>query len=151
MALGALVLVRRSRARAGDNPTEIHLESPVSIAHVLNFAALFVLIQAISTLGERHLGKFAFLGVSILGGLVSSASTTAAAANMVAHGQLQPGLAGTGVVLASLSSALVNLPIIQRQARNPGLTRRLATLTIALAALGVAVLLLREYHWLLKI
>ncbi len=151
MALGALVLVRRSRARAGDNPTEIHLESPVSIAHVLNFAALFVLIQAISTLGERHLGKFAFLGVSILGGLVSSASTTAAAANMVAHGQLQPGLAGTGVVLASLSSALVNLPIIQRQARNPGLTRRLATLTVALAALGVAVLLLREYHWLLKI
>jgi hypothetical protein len=34
--------------------------------------------------------------------LVSSASTTAAAANMVAHGQLQPEVAGTGVVLARL-------------------------------------------------
>jgi uncharacterized membrane protein (DUF4010 family) len=81
---------------------------------------------------------------------VSSASTTAAAANMVAHGQLQPGVAGTGVVLASLSSALINLPIVQRQAKNPALFRRLMMLTLALTVLGIAVLLLREYHWLLK-
>jgi threonine/homoserine efflux transporter RhtA len=63
---------------------------------------------------------------------------------------LQPGLAGTGVVLASLASALVNLPIIQRQAKNPALTRRLTLLTLALALLGIAVLFLREYHWLLR-
>ena len=148
MALAALVLVRRSRVRAGDATSEIVL--PVSIAHVLNFAGLFLLIQVVSTLGERHLGKFGFLGISVLGGLVSSASTTAAAANMVAHGQLQPALAGTGVVLASLASALINLPIIARQAKNAALTRRLALLTVALAALGVAVLILREYNWLLK-
>ena len=151
MAIGALILVRRSRAGVGDAPTEIHLESPVSIARVLNFAGLFMLIQIVSTLGERHLGKFGFLGINILGGLVSSASTTAAAANMVAHGQLQPGVGGTGVVLASLASALINLPIIQRQGENPALTRRLATLTVALTILGVAVLLLREYRWLLRI
>ena len=151
MAIGALILMRRSRAGVGDAPTEIHLESPVSIARVLNFAGLFMLIQIVSTLGERHLGKFGFLGINILGGLVSSASTTAAAANMVAHGQLQPGVGGTGVVLASLASALINLPIIQRQGENPALTRRLATLTVALTILGVAVLLLREYRWLLRI
>ena len=151
MTLAALILVRRSRARAGDTPGEIYLESPVSVGHVVYFAVLFVLIQVLSTLGERHLGKFGFLGISVLGGLVSSASTTAAAANMVAHGQLQVGLAGTGVVLASLASALVNLPIIQRRAKNPALFRSLATFTIALAILGIAVLLLREYHWLLKI
>ena len=151
MTLAALILVRRSRARAGDTPGEIHLESPVSVGHVLYFAGLFVLIQVLSTLGERHLGKFGFLGISVLGGLVSSASTAAAAANMVAHGQLQAGLAGTGVVLASLASALVNLPIIQRRAKNPALFRSLATFTIALAVLGIAVLLLREYHWLLRI
>ena len=150
MALGALILVRRSRARVGDTPTEIHLESPVSLGHVLNFAGLFLLIQVVSTLGERHLGKFGFLGISILGGLVSSASTTAAAANMVVNGQLQADLAGTGVVLASLASALVNLPIIHRQAKNPALTRRLTLLTVALAVLGIAVLFLREYHWLFR-
>ncbi|MFY9753888.1 MAG: DUF4010 domain-containing protein [Candidatus Acidiferrales bacterium] len=151
MAIGALILVRRSRQRAGEAPAEIHLESPVSIMRVLNFAGLFLVIQIVSTLGERHLGKFGFLGISLLGGLVSSASTTAAAANMVAHGQLQPGLAGTGVVLASLSSALINLPIIQRQAKKPALTRRLAVITVALSLLGVAVLLLRESHWLFNL
>ena len=87
----------------------------------------------------------------MLGGLVSSASTTAVAANMVAHGQLQPGVAGTGVVLASLTSAIVNLPIIQRRAKNHALTRRLATLTVALTILGITVLLLMEYRWMLKI
>jgi uncharacterized membrane protein (DUF4010 family) len=150
MALGALVFVRQSHARPGEATTEIHLESPVSIRHVLNFAGLFILIQVVSTLGERHLGKFGFLGISILGGLVSSASTTAAAANMVAHGQLQPGVAGTGVVLASFASALINLPIIQRQAKNPVLTRRISAITVMLTLLGVAVLFLREFHWLLK-
>jgi uncharacterized membrane protein (DUF4010 family) len=151
MAIVALILVSRSRARVGDAPTEIQLESPVSLAHVLNFAGLFLLIQVVSTLGQRHLGKFGFLGISILGGLVSSASTSAAAANMVAHGQLPPAEAGAGVVLASLASALINLPIIQRQAKNPALTRRLVTLTVAVAVLGVAVLLAREYRWLLRL
>jgi uncharacterized membrane protein (DUF4010 family) len=151
MALAALILVARSRAHAGDTPTEIHLDLPVSIGHVLNFAILFLLIQVVSTLGERHLGKFGFLGISILGGLVSSASTTAAAANMVAHGQLAPRLAGTGVVLASLASALINIPIIQRQTKNPALTRQIASLTVGLTILGVAVLLLSEDHVLLDL
>lgn len=151
MALGALVLVHRSRGHATDAPSEFHLESPVSIGYVLKFAGLFLLIQVVSTLGERHLGKFGFLGISVLGGLMSSASTTAAAANMVAHGQLPAGLAGTGVVLASLASALINLPIIQRETRNPALTRRMTALTVELALLGVAVLLLHEYHWLLNL
>ena len=149
MALGALVLVVRSRAHGGDPPTEIHLELPVSMKHVLNFAGLFLLIQVASTLGERHLGKFGFLGICILGGLVSSASTTAAAANMVAHGQLAPGLAGTGAVLASLASALINIPIIRRETKNSALTRRMAMLTVELTILGVTVLLLSEYHSLL--
>ncbi len=150
MAIGSLIMVGRSRARGKDTPAEIHVELPVSIRHVLNFALLFLLIQVASTLGVRHLGKFGFLGISILGGLVSSASTSAAAANMVAQGQLAPGLAGTGVVLASLTSALINLPIIQREAKNPALTRRITILTVELTVIGIIVMVLREYHWLLN-
>ncbi len=112
---------------------------------MLNFAALFLLIQIVSTLGERYLGKFGFLGISVIGGLVSSASTSAAAANMVGHGQMQAALAGEGVVLASVASALINLPIIQRNAENPKLSRRLALLTVVLSVIGVAVLALQEY------
>ena len=147
MTVGALIFVRRVRARSGDAPTEIHLESPVSIKRVLSFAALFLLIQIVSTLGERYLGKLGFLGISVMGGLVSSASTSAAAANMVGHGKMQPGLAGAGVVLASVASALVNLPIIYRKAKNPALARRLTVLTVALSVLGLAFLALEQFHW----
>jgi len=40
---------------------------------------------------------------------------------------------------------------VARGAKNSELTRRLVTLTVALAVLGIAVLVLREHHWLLKI
>lgn len=150
MSLVAVVFVRRARAGIGDAPAEIHLESPVSLKRVLSFAALFVLIQIVSTLGERYLGKLGFLGISVLGGLVSSASTSAAAANMVGHGQMQPGLAGAGVVLASVASSLVNLPIIYRNAKNPALSRRLTVLTVALSVCGIIFLALQQFHWLFR-
>lgn len=145
MAVVAVVFIRRARAGIEDAPAEIHLESPVSLKRVLNFGALFVLIQIVATLSERHLGKLGFLGVSVLGGLVSSASTSAAAANMVGHGQMQAGLAGEGVVLASVASALINLPIIHRNAKNPSLSRRLAILTVVLSVVGILTLGLQEY------
>jgi uncharacterized membrane protein (DUF4010 family) len=147
MAVVALIFVRRARVRIEDAPAEIHLDSPVSIQRVLNFAALFLLIQVVSTLGERYLGKIGFLGISVLGGFVSSASTSAAAANMVGHGQMRPALAGAGVVLASVASALVNLPIIYRNAKNPVLSRRLTVLTVALSVLGIVVLALQQIQW----
>jgi len=145
MAAVALFFVRRSNYGAEDSSAPIHLESPVSLKRVMVFAALFLLIQVVSTLGERHFGKFGFLGVSVLGGLVSSASTSAAAANMVGHGQMRAALAGEGVVLASVASALINLPIIQRSTHNPALARRIALLTVALSAVGVGVLVLQDH------
>jgi uncharacterized membrane protein (DUF4010 family) len=146
MAVVALIFVQRARTHSGETAGEIHLESPVSLVRVLNFAALFLLIQIVSTLGERYLGKLGFLGISLLGGLVSSASTTAAAANMVGHGQMQAGLAGEGVVLASVASALINLPIIHRTTKNTSLSWRLAAITVMLSVTGIAVLALQEYH-----
>jgi len=146
MSVVALIFVRRARAQTDAIPTEIHLESPVSLKRVLTFGVFFLLIQIVSTLSERYLGKFGFLGISALGGLVSSASTSAAAANMVGHGQMQAALAGEGVVLASVASALINLPIIHRNAKNAALSRRLSVLTVVLSVIGLAVLVLQEYH-----
>jgi uncharacterized membrane protein (DUF4010 family) len=145
MALVALVFVRRAKARVGDEPVEIHLESPVSVKRVVVFAGFFLAIQIVSTLGQRYLGKFGFLAISVLGGLVSSASTSAAAAMLVGHDEMQAGLGGAGVVLASVASALVNLPIIYRNAKNPALSRRLVVLTLALSGIGVGVLVLQQY------
>jgi len=114
-------------------------------------ARLFLLIQIVSTLSDRYLGKIGFLGISILGGLVSSASTSAAAANMVGLGETRAALAGYGVVLASVASALVNLPIIHRNAKNPSVSRRLAILTIVLSVVGLACLVLEQRYWPLSI
>jgi uncharacterized membrane protein (DUF4010 family) len=147
MTVLALIFIRREKAGMQDAPGEIHLESPVSLKRVLSFAALFLLIQIVSTLGERYLGKIGFLGISILGGLVSSASTSAAAANMVGHGEMRAALAGYGVVLASVASALVNLPIIHRNVKNPSVSRRLTILTVVLSLVGLACLVLEQYHW----
>jgi len=57
MTLLALIFVRRERAWSRGSPGEIHLESPVSLKRVLTFAGLFLLIQIVSTLSDRYLGK----------------------------------------------------------------------------------------------
>ncbi len=142
MTIAALIVVRRARVRANNSTAEIRIESPVSMKHVFSFAVLFLTIQIVSVLGERHFGDFGFLGISLLGGLVSSASTSAAAAKVAGHGEIPASLAGTGVVLASFASAIVNLPIIHRRAKDPILSRRLAIYTAALIVIGVAMLVL---------
>jgi len=145
MALAASIFVRSAKARVSDEPAQIHLESPVSVKRVVTFAALFLAIQVVSTLGQRYFGKLGFLAISVLGGLVSSASTSAAAATLVGHNEMPAGLGGAGVVLASVASALVNLPIIYRSAKNPVLSKRLTVLTLMLTAIGVGVLISQRY------
>ena len=44
-------------------------------------------------------------------------STAAAAANLSMHGKVSPSQAGIAVVLTSVASALVDLPIVQRKAK----------------------------------
>jgi uncharacterized membrane protein (DUF4010 family) len=145
MALIAAFYVHRSRADGAGTGTVIQLQSPVSLWRVLNFALLFLAIQIVSALGERHLGKFGFLGISAMGGLVSSASTSAAAASMVGHGEMHAAIAGEGVVVASVASAIINLPIVFRNAGNRVVARRLATITVSLCLLGLALLVAEDY------
>lgn len=139
MAVVSLVLIRLGMPRT-ETPAEIQLESPVSLKHVIAFSAFFLAIQAVATLSERYFGRLGLLGASVVGGLVSSASTSAAAANMVTHGQTQALFAGYSVVLASVASAAINLPIIYRTAKNPALSRRITLLTVFVIVVGVAIL-----------
>jgi uncharacterized membrane protein (DUF4010 family) len=108
MILAALLLVLR-HGRNGEAVREEQLElgSPVSLRPVFSFGLVFLLIGTAGTLAQRYLGQFGFLFVSGVGGLASSASSTAAAANMVHRGILTATLGGLGAVLASAASALV--------------------------------------------
>lgn len=92
-------------------------------------------------MAQRNFGSLGFLVVSVLGGMISSASTTATAASLAAAGQITPATAGIGAVLTSMSSALINLPLVYQQACNASLTRLLAVTSLITVAVGVAALI----------
>jgi len=145
MCLVALIFVRSASKHDEPRQTELHLELPVSLRRVLSFGGLFLMIQILSTLGQRYLGKIGFLGISLLGGLVSSASASAAAANIVEHHVMPARVAAQGVVLASVASALINLPILSRNAKNPALLKRLTLFTTITVVIGIAILIGQGY------
>ena len=118
-------------------PGTLSLASPVSVGKVLKFGVVFIVIQITGTLLTRVFGNSGMLAVSVIGGMVSSASTTAAAATMAMHGQISASLAGSSVVLASLSSAAINLPIVWRTTREKPVFRTLMLQTATVVAAGV--------------
>ena len=134
MILVAGLWVWRDRVNEENAPGTVSLTSPVALDKVLRFGVLFIVIQIVGTLLTRLFGTSGMFAVAIIGGLVSSASTTAAAATMAMHGQLSPSSAGSAAVLASLASAVINLPIVWRTTKDKTITKRL-TLEIATVAL----------------
>jgi len=133
----AIVWLRRHQSV----PTgQLQLSSPVSLKRVLKFGMLFLVLSACGTLAQRQFHESGFLIVSLLGGMVSSASTTATAASLAAAGEISPHVAGIGVVLTSIASALVNMPLVYQTTRQYKLTRHLAIITAAISVVGLIVL-----------
>lgn len=125
--------------------TPLHMRSPISVRHALTFGALFVLITLVSELAHRVFGETGFLLVSVLGGLVSSASTSAAAGILVARGALSPELAGYGVVFASMASLAFHVPMAQIAGRNREVTARLLRMSILILAAGAVGLVAQTF------
>jgi uncharacterized membrane protein (DUF4010 family) len=130
--------------RTASHPAgELKMSSPVSIRKLVSFGTLFLLIEIASAIGKRYLGHYGVVIVSLLGGLVSSASTTAAAAILAAHGETAAYTAGLATVVTSMASALSNLPVIYRVTRNAAMTRGLVVKSMAVVLVGAAVLILQ--------
>jgi len=138
MTLVAGAWVWRDRRLEETVPGTLTLSSPISLAKVLRFGILFISIDVAGTLLTRYFGSYGMLATGVFGGLVSSASTTAAAATMAMHGTISASLAGSATVLTSLASAAVNLPIVWRTTRNRTVMRRLTIQMITVIATGVA-------------
>jgi uncharacterized membrane protein (DUF4010 family) len=121
------------------------MESPFSLTSALKFGLVFLALQVAGTLANRFLGRIGFYGVSVIGGLVSSASAVASAANLARSDTIPPHIAAIGAVAASAASALIDLPLVARVGHDPVLTRRLAWVVagvILLGALGLGAQLL---------
>jgi len=147
MAAGAIFMAWQRWDGTPHPAGELTLCSPVSLRKVLSFGTLFIVITAIGTSGARFLGKYGFLIVSLFGGLVSSASTTAAAANLSVHGRPSSPAAAVAAILASVASAMMNLPVLYRQTCRKEETRTLSAISFVLVLIGLAVLLIREHPW----
>ncbi len=119
---------------------QLQLSSPVSLKRVIKFGLLFLTLSAAGTLAQKAFADKGFLVVSILGGLVSSASATATAASLAAEGKITAKTAGIGVVLTSIASALVNMPLVYQTTKQYSLARKLAVITVVISLLGLVVL-----------
>jgi len=143
-AMACVALLLRT-GKADDEPgRELTLGSPVSLRRVLSYGLLFITIEVIGTLAERGFGNVGFMAASAISGIASSASATAAAANLSASGKITPELAGTAAVLASMASALTNVPLVFKRISR-ALLLRIATSTALQIAVGIAVLAVQHY------
>lgn len=100
------------------------LHSPFSLSAALKFGLLFLMLKVVGSLAQSWLGQFGFYAVSFVGGFVSSASAVASAGALVSQGTIASNVAGVGAVVASIASALVNLPLVARIGHEKPLNRR---------------------------
>jgi uncharacterized membrane protein (DUF4010 family) len=138
MTLVAGFWVWRNRGIEERVPGTLALTSPISLTKVLWFGMVFIAIQIIGTLLTKYFGSEGMLATGVFGGLVSSASTTAAAATMAMHGKITAALAGSATVVTSLASAAVNVPIVWRTTKDKAVVKTLAVQMAAVIGTGIA-------------
>ena len=143
-AMAVISLLLRTGEKEDEPGRELALTSPISLRRVLSYGILFLAIQVLGTLAARIFGNLGFIAASGISGIASSASATAAAANLSAGAKITPALAGTGAVIASMASALTNLPVVFKRLSRPVLLK-VAFSTSLQVAVGIAVLAAQRF------
>jgi uncharacterized membrane protein (DUF4010 family) len=117
--------------------SELKLEAPFSLPVALKYGFVFLLLHVLGGVMQREFGELGFYFVSVVGGLMSSASAVAAAATLASHGDLSPTIAGRGALLASFTSIAFSLSFVWRSG-NRLLLSRLAMGMVVVAVAGLA-------------
>ncbi|WP_158800011.1 DUF4010 domain-containing protein [Pedobacter sp. L105] len=145
MSVVAALFILRDKileTKISDDSGPLELDSPISLSKVLWFGLLFIIIQVSGTLLTKFFGSGGIMATGIIGGFVSSASTTAAAATMAMHGKITPALAGSVAIVSSLASAIVNLPIVWKTIKDKAIVKKLTIELSVVIAVGIAVVVL---------
>jgi uncharacterized membrane protein (DUF4010 family) len=132
----ALWSYRRRDREVRDEAPPLHLDLPFSLPLALKYGLVFLVLHVLGEIAQRQFGHFGFYFVSVVGGLMSSASAVAAAATLSSRGSLPPHVAGTGALLATLTSLLFSLSFVLRT-RNRTLIRRLSYGLAGVSAAGL--------------
>ncbi|CAM4439464.1 MgtC/SapB family protein [Corallococcus exiguus] len=138
MLLVSAVLWRRSPVQASTEGTpRLALESPFRLMAALKFGGVFLALNVAGALAQRNFGSGSFYFVSILGGFLSSASSIASAATLISHNEISAVTGVNGVILSSLTSIVVNIPLIRSMAKEASFRRRVSTALLAVAVVGL--------------
>jgi uncharacterized membrane protein (DUF4010 family) len=133
---GLLIALDWKAAGVREDLPLLHLESPFSLKSALKYGFIFLVLQVIAVVAQQVFGQVGVYVTSLLGGLVSSASAVAAAASLASQGTISDTTAGVSAIIASLTSVLINLPLIFRARQQP-LTWRFAKATAAVLICGI--------------
>ncbi len=139
LTTGAALVLWSYRGRDPQSTEEspkLTLELPFSLPLALKYGVLFLMLHIVGSVAQREFGATGFYVVSVVGGLVSSASAVAAAATLASQGSISPTVAGSGAVLASFTSLAFSLSFVLRT-RNRPLIIRLASAMACVAIAGV--------------
>jgi len=140
LAAAAAFAAWQRKSEEGAPVPELPLRSPFSLRSALYYGLLFVALEVLGETGRRALGEWGLYVVSLVGGLVSSASSVASAGSLGSHGLVPWALAGNAALVASLASIAVNAIIVGRVARVPALVRATVGMVVVLLLTGCAVL-----------
>jgi uncharacterized membrane protein (DUF4010 family) len=135
MLLISAVLWRRYPAQpSSEEITALPLESPFKLSAALKFGLIFLALNVTGALAQRNFGPASFYFVCIAGGLLSSASSIASVATLIAHHEISATTGVNGIVLSSLTSILINVPLIRSMTKEAVFKRRVC-LGLALVAM----------------
>jgi uncharacterized membrane protein (DUF4010 family) len=146
LGLTAIVAASAVFWRRGDGteePEELELQSPFSVRAALQLGVIFVLLQITAGLAQRSFGDAGIIIVSIIGGFVSSATTTASTSALVARHTVTPELGGLAIALATSSSVISDVPFVHSGGKNRWLTRLTAVGLAAATLVGAGAALLQ--------
>lgn len=138
-ALAALLLKERAwwGGRSAEPAPDIKLGSPFLLSQTLKYGAIFLVLNVLGALAQRFFGDTGFYVVSVIGGIMSSASAVAAAGVLAEQGSINATTAGTGAVLATFTSMAFNLVLTQRSGV-PSLSRRIGLALLFVIVVGLA-------------
>jgi uncharacterized membrane protein (DUF4010 family) len=137
LAASAALLLRHRGRPDLDAVTPLALESPFKLSAALTFGLVFLALNVVGALAQRSFGSASFYFVSAAGGLLSSASSIASAATLIGKHEVPAATGVNGVVVSSVTSILVNIPLVRKMSADPSFRRRVSLALIAVAAAGL--------------
>ncbi|TRX00050.1 MgtC/SapB family protein [Candidatus Methylobacter oryzae] len=135
-AVLVLISYRSERVFIENEPIQLKLGLPFSLWIALKYGFVFLVIHIFGTISQNIFGETGFYTVSLIGGLMSSASAVAASANLASHGSISAALASKASILASFTSIAFSLSFVL-QTRNGSLIRKLVVSMFFVAVAGL--------------